>query len=83
MADSLGIVILAAGKGTRLKVDIPKSLCPMLGKPLVDHVLSNLDSFQKEFDIRAKISVVVGHKKEMVKESICTSWPEITFVTQE
>ena len=83
MADSLGIVILAAGKGTRLKVDIPKSLCPMLGKPLIDHVLSNLDSFQNEYELQAKISVVVGHKKEEVKKSISSNWPKITFVTQE
>ena len=83
MADSLGIVILAAGKGTRLKVDIPKSLCPMLGKPLIDHVLSNLDSFQNEYELQAKISVVVGHKKEEVKKSISSNWEDVSFVTQE
>ena len=40
MSDSIGIVILAAGKGTRLKIDTPKPLCPVMGKTLVDYVIS-------------------------------------------
>ncbi|MCP4718553.1 MAG: NTP transferase domain-containing protein, partial [Desulfobacteraceae bacterium] len=37
--DDLAIVILAAGKGTRMKSDIPKVLHKVAGKSMVVHVL--------------------------------------------
>lgn len=36
----LDIVILAAGKGTRMRSDLPKVLHPLAGRPLVSHVIS-------------------------------------------
>ena len=35
----LDIVILAAGKGTRMQSSLPKMLHPIAGKPLVEHVI--------------------------------------------
>ncbi|MCO4753217.1 MAG: bifunctional N-acetylglucosamine-1-phosphate uridyltransferase/glucosamine-1-phosphate acetyltransferase [Bacteriovoracaceae bacterium] len=83
MADSLGIVILAAGKGTRLKMDVPKSLCPLQGSPLVDHVLSNLYEFLNEYKLEANISLVVGHKKEEVEKDVSSKWEDVSFVWQK
>ena len=35
----LGVVILAAGQGKRMKSDLPKVLHPIDGKPMVQHVM--------------------------------------------
>jgi bifunctional UDP-N-acetylglucosamine pyrophosphorylase/glucosamine-1-phosphate N-acetyltransferase len=58
-------VILAAGKGTRLKPltdNLPKPLVKVCGKPLIDHIVSALPSAIKE------LIVVVGFKGDMIRE---------------
>lgn len=48
MADSLAGVVLAAGAGTRLAPLSrlrPKAMCPVVGRPLVDHALDRLESW--------------------------------------
>ena len=35
-------IVLAAGKGTRMKSDLPKVLCPVRGRPMVEFVLDAL-----------------------------------------
>lgn len=56
-------VVLAAGKGVRMKSDLPKVVHKVAGKPMVAHVVETL----KEAGIE-DITVVVGHKRELVKE---------------
>ena len=68
MGDSIGIVILAAGKGTRMKVDTPKALAPALGKPILDYVVDAALEFAKQSSLKAEIGVVVGHRKELLEE---------------
>ncbi len=58
-------LILAAGKGVRMKSDIPKVLHQLAGKPLVMHVVDNLKLAGIE-----DIIVVVGYRGEMVEEAI-------------
>ncbi len=61
---NLEIVILAAGRGTRMKSALPKILHPVAGKPMVGHVI---DTCQK---IGAnKLAVVIGHGAEQVKQT--------------
>ncbi|HMO77948.1 MAG TPA: nucleotidyltransferase family protein [Candidatus Paceibacterota bacterium] len=58
-------VILAAGKGTRLRPltdNIPKPLVEVCGKPLIDHIASALPSAVNE------IIMVIGYRGEMIKE---------------
>lgn len=58
-------VVLAAGKGKRMKSDLPKVLHLLAGKPIVEHVLDMLG----ELNV-AQTVVVVGHQAERVMESI-------------
>lgn len=72
---SLAIVILAAGKGTRMKSDLPKVLHPLLGRPLLGHVLETAKKLRPE-----KTVVVIGHQAELVRKA-CDR-PGLTFVIQ-
>lgn len=58
-------VVLAAGRGTRMKSDLPKVLFPVLGRPMVHWVLDSLQraSFLKQI-------VVVGYRAEDVKTEL-------------
>jgi bifunctional UDP-N-acetylglucosamine pyrophosphorylase / glucosamine-1-phosphate N-acetyltransferase len=67
MGDSIGIVILAAGKGTRMKTDAPKALAPALGRPLLDYVIAACLGFAQESGLQAEVGIVVGHKKELLQ----------------
>lgn len=85
MSDSIGIVVLAAGKGTRLKLDLAKALCPIQGKTLVDYVLKEVDSFVNEHSLNSSTSLVVGHLKESVISHIEHNHQEkkIQFASQK
>ena len=62
---TLSIVILAAGKGTRMNSQLPKVLQPLAGKPILQYVLDTTRSLQPN-----NISIVAGYKSEMLKELI-------------
>ncbi|HWJ02378.1 MAG TPA: bifunctional UDP-N-acetylglucosamine diphosphorylase/glucosamine-1-phosphate N-acetyltransferase GlmU [Verrucomicrobiae bacterium] len=61
----IAAVVMAAGKGTRMKSKIPKVLHQVCGKPVVAHVIDSL----KYLGI-GDITVVVGHGHEIVKETL-------------
>jgi bifunctional UDP-N-acetylglucosamine pyrophosphorylase/glucosamine-1-phosphate N-acetyltransferase len=82
-SSSIGVMILAAGLGKRMRSTLPKVLHEMGGKPLIYHVLSRV----KETASQASICLVVGHGREQV-ESYIRSEPnfegmDIHFVFQE
>lgn len=56
-------IILAAGKGTRMKTDLPKCAYPLLKKPMIVYIIENLTKSQSVDEI----ITVVGHKKEVIK----------------
>ena len=58
----LSIVILAAGKGTRMRSDLPKVLHRLAGRPLLWHVLQTAREFTA-----ARIHVVIGHRADEVR----------------
>ena len=64
--DSICTVILAAGKGKRLKTSFPKPLAPVLGRKMVDHVISRISVA----GIKSTFCAVTGHGKEEVEEHI-------------
>jgi len=60
---SFRIVILAGGKGTRMKIDRPKVLVELSGRPLIGHIFDNLQEL-----FLLKPIVVVGFQGEKVVE---------------
>ncbi len=56
------IVVLAAGQGTRMKSPLAKVLHPILGRPVLTHVLESLRGLEA-----SRILVVVGHQREAVE----------------
>lgn len=58
-------VVMAAGKGTRMKSELPKVLVPVLGRPMLEYVIDAL----REAGI-AKIVVVVGYRADDVKQTV-------------
>lgn len=67
MSDTIGLVILAAGKGTRMKIDTPKALAKTAGKCLLDYVVDASLNFAHASSLKAEIGLVVGHKKELLE----------------
>lgn len=62
---ALKVVILAAGKGTRMRSDIPKVLQPLAQKPLLQHVINTAKKLQSE-----TIITVVGHGVDQVEKTM-------------
>jgi len=61
----LHVVILAAGKGSRMKSKLPKVLHPVAGKPMLQHVIDAAKQLSPQ-----KIHVVIGHGSEQVVDAI-------------
>ena len=72
---SLSVVILAAGKGTRMRSSLPKVLHPVANKPMVHHVIDSARQVNAE-----NIYVVYGFGGELLKEKI--QGEDLTFVEQ-
>src|SRR3954471_23161036 len=60
------IVIMAAGKGTRLKSKRPKVLHEVGGKPLLAHVIAAAQQVAEAQDIY----VIIGHEAEQVRSAV-------------
>lgn len=71
----LDILVLAAGKGTRMRSDLPKVLHPIGGKPLVQHVVDTARHVGGE-----QILIIVGHGAEKVQEQMAAD--DVKFVLQ-
>ncbi|MBI4827308.1 MAG: NTP transferase domain-containing protein [Nitrospinae bacterium] len=73
---SPAVVIMAAGKGTRMKSDLPKVLHELAGKPLLAHVIETARKLNPD-----RIVVIVGHGREQVMERF--KGEGLLFATQE
>ena len=61
----LHIVVLAAGKGTRIKSALPKVLHRVAGAPMISHVIEAAAALSP-----ATVTVVVGHEAEQVRRAL-------------
>ena len=62
---NLEVVILAAGKGTRMCSNIPKVLHKVGNKELLNHMIEKAENLSAD-----KIHIVYGYKGELIKETI-------------
>jgi len=76
MAD-VHVVILAAGKGTRMKSAQPKVLHRLAGAPMIEHVLNAASGLRP-----TSITVVVGHQGDAVRGALAAH-AGVDFVVQE
>lgn len=71
----LAVIILAAGKGTRMKSSLAKVLQPLNNRPLLSYVLDTVYALNPD-----RVIVVVGYQADKVKEAFPD--PRIEFVDQ-
>ncbi|WP_295387970.1 bifunctional UDP-N-acetylglucosamine diphosphorylase/glucosamine-1-phosphate N-acetyltransferase GlmU [uncultured Thiodictyon sp.] len=64
----LGVIILAAGMGKRMRSDLPKVLHPLAGRPMLEHVVAAATRLGA-----ARIVVVYGHGGEQVRSALADS----------
>jgi bifunctional UDP-N-acetylglucosamine pyrophosphorylase/glucosamine-1-phosphate N-acetyltransferase len=77
MKDKISIVILAAGKGSRMKSPKAKVLHTISGKPMLYHII------KASQEISNDISVVIAHQKEDVQAQMESYFDDIHFVVQD
>ncbi len=71
------IVVLAAGKGTRMNSNIAKVLHPLAGRPLIHHVIGTAKRLQPRH-----IAVVIGHQGSEVRASFADDDSGLLWVEQ-
>ncbi|MBM3317281.1 MAG: NTP transferase domain-containing protein [Candidatus Eisenbacteria bacterium] len=74
----LAIVILAAGKGTRMPADMPKVLRPAAGEPLLAHVLRCARALAPR-----RLVVVLGHGLEAIRRAIPLADGEVALQEEQ
>jgi bifunctional UDP-N-acetylglucosamine pyrophosphorylase/glucosamine-1-phosphate N-acetyltransferase len=62
---TFSVVVLAAGKGTRMKSSLPKVLHPIGGKPMVQHIVDTVKKLGA-----SNIHVVYGHGREQLQNQL-------------
>lgn len=80
---SVAVVVLAAGQGKRMRSELPKVLQPLMGQPMIIHILKRIGEGLPQ----APICVVLGHQRDRV-EQILRNHPisknlSLSFVYQE
>nr|WP_314843897.1 bifunctional UDP-N-acetylglucosamine diphosphorylase/glucosamine-1-phosphate N-acetyltransferase GlmU [uncultured Microbacterium sp.] len=76
--NTLAIIVLAAGQGTRMRSRRPKVLHAIGGRPLVGHVLTTAARLGAEH-----IEVVVRHERDQVVDALSRDYPGVVFIDQD
>jgi len=75
---SLVALILAAGKGSRMKSSLPKVIHSVLGKPMIGYVLDAVKSINPE-----KICVVLGYKGDVIRDYVDGVVSGVEYIVQD
>ena len=67
MVNNVSVIILAAGKSTRMKSAIPKVLHPICGRPMLDYVMDLV----KDLKVK-RVIAVLGHEQARVKKMLAS-----------
>lgn len=65
MTNKIAAVILGAGKGTRMKSDLPKVMMPVCGKPMIRHIIDTLEKVKTD-----EIVTVIAPDGDLVKKEV-------------
>lgn len=71
----LAVVVLAAGKGTRMKSNLHKVLHPIAGRPMLEHLMASAAELSPQRQV-----VVAGHGLEQLEKAL---GDKVTFAVQE
>ncbi|MEA3493648.1 MAG: sugar phosphate nucleotidyltransferase [Candidatus Margulisiibacteriota bacterium] len=74
--NDLAVIILAAGKGSRMRSDLPKVFHEILGEPMLTYTLESVKKLSPQ-----RTLLVVGHKRELIMDYY-KDW-ELKFVVQD
>ncbi|HEX8469285.1 MAG TPA: bifunctional UDP-N-acetylglucosamine diphosphorylase/glucosamine-1-phosphate N-acetyltransferase GlmU [Allosphingosinicella sp.] len=75
MSRPVAAIVLAAGKGTRMKSDLHKVLHPIAGRPMIEHLLESVEALGAE-----RVVVVVGDRREQLEAALAG---RVTFAVQD
>ena len=78
---TFSFIILAAGKGTRMKSNKPKVLHEVAGKPIISHIIDKILSIRNNISID-RISVVLGKQSREIKYYIENNYKDIDIIIQ-
>lgn len=74
----LSVAILAAGKGKRMKSEIPKVLHEICGQPIIYYILSEVSKLNP-----GNVYIIIGHGRDLVKSYLRENFPEVNIVVQD
>ncbi|WRE80488.1 bifunctional UDP-N-acetylglucosamine diphosphorylase/glucosamine-1-phosphate N-acetyltransferase GlmU [Helicobacter pylori] len=72
----LSVIILAAGKGTRMHSSLPKTLHTICGEPMLFYIL------ETAFSISDDVHLILHHQQERIKEAVLERFKGVIFHTQ-
>ena len=74
----LSVVILAAGKGKRMRSETPKVLHKVCGHPIIYYILKQILGLGPK-----NIFVVAGHKKQLLKDYLASEFTSVSTIEQD
>ncbi|MCJ7471284.1 MAG: sugar phosphate nucleotidyltransferase, partial [Actinobacteria bacterium] len=74
----LSVVILAAGKGKRMRSETPKVLHKICGRPIIYYILKQILGLEPK-----NIFVVAGHKKQLLKDYLGSEFTSVCTIEQD
>jgi len=80
--ETYSFIILAAGKGTRMKSRKPKVLHDVAGEPIISHIINTIINVKKNINID-KIVVVLGNDSKEIKSFIKSNFEGIDIIIQK